>query len=180
MLEDQLNQKLKQSFINSKNKKYHGTDEVRYVPPPEGQIKYYMQRYEPLEKLADYGVPLIFYDQLGCGYSKVPKNSNITWNFGLFLEELENLITFFNLKKFNILGHSWGGMLALEWVCNHKHLGLNKLVLFSTLPSTKIWNEEHIKMLDNFPVEEKNAILCEFYGKKFDKKIKDCFNKNFH
>ena len=39
-----------------------------------------VERYEPLEKLADFGIPLIFYDQLGCGYSKVPKNHKIIWS----------------------------------------------------------------------------------------------------
>ncbi len=128
-----------------------------------------VERYEPLEKLAEFGIPLIFYDQLGCGYSKVPKTHEITWNFPLFLEEFENLINYFGLKRFSILGHSWGGMLALEWVCNFPHSGLEKLVLFSTLPSTKIWNDEHVKMLDDFPAEERTAILAQFEGKKYDK-----------
>ena len=127
-----------------------------------------IERYEPLEKLADFGIPLIFYDQLGCGYSKVPKNLGIAWNFPLFLEDFENLVKYFGLKKFSILGHSWGGMLALEWVCNFPHSNLDKLILFSTLPSTKIWNEEHIKMLDEFPREEKDAILAQYLGEKFD------------
>ena len=52
---EELNQKLKQAFENSKNKKYHGTDEVRYVPPPEEQVKYYMKRYQPLENLLQEG-----------------------------------------------------------------------------------------------------------------------------
>lgn len=59
-------------------------------------------------------------------------------------------------------------MLALEWACNFKHSGLEKLVLFSTLPSAKIWNDEHIKMIDDFPSKERAAILAEFEGKKFD------------
>ena len=139
-----------------------------------------VERYEPLEKLADIGVPLIFYDQLGCGYSKVPKTHKITWNFPLFLEEFENLIKYFRLKKFNVLGHSWGGMLALEWVCNFKHIGLEKLVLFSTLPSTKIWNDEHIKMIADFPAEEKEAILAQFEGKKFDKNSYNLGIKRFY
>ena len=46
---DELNKKLKQSFENSKIKKYHGTDEVRYVPPPQTQVEYYMKRYEDFE-----------------------------------------------------------------------------------------------------------------------------------
>ena len=88
-----------------------------------------VERYEPLEKLADFGIPLIFYDQLGCGYSKVPKNHKISWNFRIFLDEFENLVKYFKLKKYNVLGHSWGGMLALEYVCNFEHLEVQSLDL---------------------------------------------------
>lgn len=129
-----------------------------------------IERYEPLEKLADFGIPLIFYDQLGCGYSRVPKNHKISWNFPVFLNEFENLLKYFNLKKYYVLGHSWGGMLALEYVCNFENKGLEKLILFSTLPSTQIWNDEHMKMLDEFTHEEKAALLAQKDGKKFDKK----------
>lgn len=128
-----------------------------------------VERYEPLEKLADLGVPLIFYDQLGCGYSKVPKNSKINWNFRIFLDEFDNLTKFFGLKKYYVLGHSWGGMLALEYITKREHKGLEKLVLFSTLPSTKIWNDEHLKMIEDYESEEKGSILAEKDGKNYDK-----------
>jgi len=52
---DALNLKLKQAFENSKQKKYHGNDEVRFVPKPEEQVKYYMKRYEPLENFLQDG-----------------------------------------------------------------------------------------------------------------------------
>ena len=52
---DKLNKKLKQSFENSLKKKYHGTDEVRFVPPPEEQIKYYMKRYEDFSTFVKNG-----------------------------------------------------------------------------------------------------------------------------
>ena len=139
-----------------------------------------VERYEPLEKLADDGIPMIFYDQLGCGYSRVPKNSGIDWNFDLFIEEFKNLVNYFKLSKFNILGHSWGGMLAFEYVCNNKHSGLNKLILFSTLPSTKIWNEEHFRMLDEFSKEEKEALLNENDGKEYDKQFYKSALKKFY
>lgn len=125
-------------------------------------------RYEPLEKLAEKGIPLIFYDQIGGGYSKVPKNHKITWNFKVFLDEFDNLIKFFGLKKYYLLGHSWGGMLALESICNRNHKSLKKLILFSTLPSTKRWNDEHLKMIEDFTNEEKTALLNEKDGKKYD------------
>ena len=129
-----------------------------------------VERYEPLEELADKGIPLIFYDQLGCGYSKVPKGNKHLWVFETYLDELDNLIKYFKLKKFNILGHSWGGMLALEWVTTREHSGLNKLILFSTLPSTKIWNDEHFKMIEFYPEDEKAAILQDYNGEECDQK----------
>lgn len=139
-----------------------------------------IERYEPLEKLAEFGIPLIFYDQLGCGYSRVPKGNEKLWDFNLYLNELDNLIKFFNFEKFNLLGHSWGGMLALEWVCKREHKGLEKLILFSTLPSTKIWNDEHLKMIENFPQEEKEAIINEYEGKPFDKALNKAGIKRFY
>lgn len=138
------------------------------------------ERYEPLEKLADFGIPLIFYDQLGCGYSKVPKNHKITWNFQVFLNELDNLIDYFGLKKFYILGHSWGGMLAMEWAVNHPNSGLEKLILFSTLPSTKIWNEEHLKMINDFPNTFKEAIMLDYECKPCDNKMLRLGVKQFY
>ena len=129
------------------------------------------ERYEPIEELAKDGVPLIFYDQLGCGYSKVPKGHEDLWTFETYLDELENVIEYFGLKKFNILGHSWGGMLALEWVTTRKHDGLDKLILFSTLPSTKIWNDEHFKMIEAYPEDEKRAIIDDYHFIEVDKKI---------
>lgn len=138
------------------------------------------ERYEPLEQLADQGIPLIFYDQLGCGYSKVPKGNSHLWDFKLYLDELENVIKYFGLKEFYILGHSWGGMLALEWVTTRKHDGLKKMVLFSTLPSTKIWNDEHIKMLDSFPENERVALLNEFNNKEYNKKDYKAGIKRFY
>ena len=139
-----------------------------------------VERYEPLEKLAEFGIPLIFYDQLGCGYSKVPKNHKISWNFRTFLDEFKNLVRYFDLKKYNVLGHSWGGMLALEYVCNFEHKNLEKLILFSTLPSTKIWNKEHMKMLGEFSSEERQSLLDENDGKEYDKKVYKSALKKFY
>lgn len=60
------------------------------------------------------GIPIIFYDQIGCGRStRFPEKVGDTsfWTFDLFTQELENLVTHFNLHQlgFYILGQSWGG-----------------------------------------------------------------------
>lgn len=130
-----------------------------------------VERYEALTELAKQNIPMIFYDQLGCGYSKVLKGHLELWTYKTFMDELENIIRFFGLKKYIILGHSWGGMLALEWVTSRPHEGLEKLILFSTLPSTKIWNDEHLKMIEDFPNDEKENLIRDFEGKSVQKPI---------
>lgn len=139
-----------------------------------------VERYEPLEQLANRGIPLIFYDQFGCGFSRVPKGNDKFWVLKTYLDELENILKYFNLKKFYILGHSWGGMLALEWVTKREHKGLEKLILFSTLPSTKIWNDEHIKLCENFPEDEKEALLAEYQNRPYDKALHKKALKRFY
>ena len=55
---EELNKLLKEAFKNSKQKKYHGFDEIRYVPCQKEQIEYYMKKYEPISKLFESKIPL--------------------------------------------------------------------------------------------------------------------------
>ncbi|KAF2653599.1 prolyl aminopeptidase [Lophiostoma macrostomum CBS 122681] len=80
-----------------------------------------------------YGIPLIFYDQLGCGRSThLPHKAGDEsfWTVDLFISELDDLIDFFELRDsgFYFYGQSWGGMLGGAWA-SRRPLGLRKLVL---------------------------------------------------
>ncbi|MFN8592514.1 MAG: alpha/beta fold hydrolase [Thermomicrobiales bacterium] len=66
-----------------------------------------------LEPLAEHGWPIVFYDQLGCGRSDRPDNPDL-WTIDLFLTELAAVRAALGLDRIHLLGHSWGGMLALE------------------------------------------------------------------
>jgi pimeloyl-ACP methyl ester carboxylesterase len=60
---------------------------------------------------------VILYEQLGCGNSTLlPETNGVTpfWTVQLFLSELDDLITHFKLTSYDLLGNSWGGMLASE------------------------------------------------------------------
>ena len=62
------------------------------------------------------GFELIYYDQLGCGLSDNPKDTTM-WDLGRFVEEVEQVRKALNLNKdnFYLLGHSWGGILAMQY-----------------------------------------------------------------
>jgi proline-specific peptidase len=85
---------------------------------------------EPLEGLADTGRYVAFYDQLGCGNSSRPRDPGIGDIQG-YLDELAAVVDGLGLERFHLLGHSWGGMLALEYALLQPP-GLTSLILAST------------------------------------------------
>ncbi len=61
-----------------------------------------------------YKIPVIYYDQVGCGRSThfpEKKGDASFWTFNLFIQELDNLVRQFDLHRegFYLLGQSWGG-----------------------------------------------------------------------
>ena len=62
------------------------------------------------------GIEIIYYDQLGCGNSDNPKDTTI-WDLPRYVEEVEQVRKALDLNKdnFYLLGHSWGGILAMEY-----------------------------------------------------------------
>lgn len=66
-------------------------------------------------------VELIYYDQLGCGLSDNPKDTTM-WDLARFVEEVEQVRKALNLNKdnFYLLGHSWGGILAMQYALKYQ------------------------------------------------------------
>lgn len=113
-----------------------------------GYPHYHLQN---LSELAEHGYAVILYDQLGCGNSDRPDDPAL-WTIQLFIEELNALREHVGLERVNLLGHSWGGTLATEYVLAGAQ-GINKLVLSSPLLDTSLWVEEADKLKDLLPKE---------------------------
>ncbi len=67
------------------------------------------------------GIEFIYYDQLGCGNSDNPADTSM-WDLARYVEEVEQVRQALNLneKNFYLLGHSWGGILALEYALKYQ------------------------------------------------------------
>ncbi len=114
--------------------------------------------FEVLDRLAEEdGRELIMYDQLGCGNSFVENRPDL-WNAGVWIEELRCLRKYLGLTELHLLGQSWGGMLALEYVCGFQPEGIKSLILSSTLPSSKLWAEEQERLIQLLPEDMQEAI----------------------
>jgi len=55
-----------------------------------------------------------YYDQLGCGFSDRPDDPSL-WTVDRYLGEVEQVRRALGLDRFVLYGHSWGGMLAIEY-----------------------------------------------------------------
>jgi proline iminopeptidase len=77
---------------------------------------------------------LIYYDQRGRGRSLgqvKPEEVSIHSE----IEDLESLRAYFHLDKIAVLGHSWGGLLALEYAVQHPER-VSHLILMNTAPAS--------------------------------------------
>ena len=94
-----------------------------------------------------HGIPLVFYDQLGNGRSSHLPEKKGDGEFGteaLFLGELARLLKHLGLDArpggYDLLGHSWGGMLGARFAAT-RPAGLRRLVLVSAPASIPLWQE---------------------------------------
>ncbi len=79
--------------------------------------------FECLESfLPKEGIEFIYYDQLACGNSDNPKDTSL-YDLDRYVEEVEQLRVALHLDKTNfyLLGHSWGGILAMQYALKYQH-----------------------------------------------------------
>ena len=76
------------------------------------------------------GIEFYYYDQLGCGYSDNPADTSL-WNISRYVEEVEQVRKGLGLENFYLLGHSWGSMLAMEYL--HKYQTHVKAAILSNM-----------------------------------------------
>ncbi len=112
---------------------------------------------EPLEAMVRTGRRVIFYDQLGCGNSNVPTDPSI-YTIALYLEEIDVIRQALGLQRVHILGHSWGGMLAMEYALTQPP-GLASLILADTGASAPQWVTEMRRLVAELPPELQQTIV---------------------
>lgn len=107
-----------------------------------------------------HDTPVILYDQLGNGKSThLKEKASEFWTFELFIAELENVIKHFDIQDgFDIIGHSWGGILASEFEVRKQPSGLKHLILADSLATFDLWNQSNMQLLQTFPEDVQQGI----------------------
>lgn len=100
------------------------------------------------------GRACVLYDQVGNGNSsRHPDAPGTLWSVELFLRELELLLDHLDVAaSYHLLGHSWGGMLAMEHALRQP-AGLRSIVIADAPASTRLWAEEAVRLMSELPTE---------------------------
>jgi proline iminopeptidase len=87
------------------------------------------------------GIEYYYYDQLGSYYSDQPTDPDL-WETDRFVEEVEQVRQALGLgpDNFYVLGHSWGGILAMEYALKYQD-NLKGLIISNMMASIPAYNE---------------------------------------
>jgi len=87
------------------------------------------------------GIEYYYYDQLGSAYSDQPDALEL-WKTTRFVDEVEQVRVALGLdaSNFYLYGHSWGGILAIEYALAHQE-NLKGLIISNMMASIPAYNE---------------------------------------
>jgi L-proline amide hydrolase len=137
---------------------------------------------ESLDAMAATGRRVIYYDQLGCGKSSIPVSNPSMWTVDLFVEEVDVVRQALGLEGIHLLGQSWGGMLAMEYMVTQPE-GVVSVTIASSPASMVQWVEEANRLRRELPTDIQETLTQhEAAGTTSDpeyKKATDVFNHRY-
>ncbi|WP_342745919.1 alpha/beta fold hydrolase [Raoultibacter massiliensis] len=120
-----------------------------------GDTHYYLQNYR---EMADkYDRQIIFYDQIGCGNSKIPHQEDDFYNYDLWINEFYTVRDALGLDDIHLFGNSWGGMLAMMCMIKNDE-GVSSMVVNGSPVNIATWLSEANRLIEYMPKEMQEAI----------------------
>lgn len=111
---------------------------------------YFLPHFEPL---AD-NMKLVFFDQRGMGRSTTDLDST-TFSLDLLVEDIEVLRRELKLGNIHLMGHSWGGALAMRYAINYPDR-LKTLILSNSVPASSEFTQAVYENLEKLNNERQN------------------------
>ena len=127
-----------------------------------GASSYYL---ESLSRLGD-DRPVVFYDQLGAGRSDMPSDTTL-WRIERFMAELDSVRAHLGLEEIHLLGHSWGSMLATDYLLGGAE-GVRSVVLASPALSAELWQRDADLLIATLPDSLQEAIRAHEEAGTYD------------
>lgn len=98
---------------------------------------------------------VIIFDQLESGNSDRPNDTTL-WEISYFVKQVEAIRDELNLTNFHLLGSSWGGSIAVEYMLTANTKGVKSVIYSGPLLSTPRWMEDSKVRISNLsqPVQD--------------------------
>ncbi len=133
---------------------------------------YLVPHFKNLAK--DYQI--IFYDQRGCGKTEFPQDTS-SINIETYVEDLESIRIHLKIEKLNLVGHSWGSLLAMTYAKKYPN-NLNRLILISPAPSNSNYFDQTFSNMQQKRSEEDTKELVQtMMSAAFEKREEEAFKK---
>lgn len=131
--------------------------------------------------LPQAGIEFYYYDQLGTGNSDIPTDTSL-WTVSRYMEEVEQVRQGLGLENFYLLGHSWGSMLAMEYlqkyqdhvkaaILSNMTAGIKSYVSYSVKLKEELFTPSEIKKYDSLDKlqlyaspEYQELLMTKLYG----------------
>jgi proline iminopeptidase len=119
---------------------------------------------------------VIFYDQRGCGKTAFPKDTS-SINIETFVEDLEGIRQHLKIDKLNLIGHSWGSLLSINYAKKYPN-NLKRLILVSPTPAnTDFFNKTFTNMQSKRTEEDTKELIHTMMSKEFEQREEVAFRK---
>jgi proline iminopeptidase len=118
---------------------------------PGGTHRYFYQLSPQTDERS-----VILFDQLGGGRSEYHIDTTLM-TVEYFVEQVKAVKEELELDEFYLLGHSWGGSLAIEYYLKYPE-GIKGLILSSPLISTPRWEADADTLIMTLPPEMQDII----------------------
>ena len=111
---------------------------------------------EPFAALGDERAVFVW-DQLGCGRSARPSDSSL-WTLERFVAELDAVRKTLAPGPVHVLGHSWGSMLAIEWLATARPAAVESVIFAGPCLSVPRYVEDVTDLVATLTPESRAAI----------------------
>lgn len=99
-----------------------------------GSNSYYLEGMKSAD-LLQKGLRMIYYDQRGCGRSESPKNGD--FSLSRMEKDLEEIRSFLGIDKWDVMAHSFGGIIAINYAHDYPKRVSSLLLIHCTLDINK-------------------------------------------
>ncbi|MEM7414410.1 MAG: proline iminopeptidase-family hydrolase [Gemmatimonadota bacterium] len=123
--------------------------------------------------------PVVMYDQLGTGYSDRITDLGQFAVVPRFAEEVTAIREELGLDELHILGHSWGGSVALEYLLGQDPTGVLSVTLVGPLVGTDRWLQDANGLVAQLSPEGQTAVYEAIESGDFSTEAFDAANTEF-